>query len=146
MEKQFRTIKNLVLVIIVVSTIFSISLFVFGYRSFALSILLASLVAAGNLALTILILRASLRLRPLLTQLMVIASFLLRLGFLVGLFYVFSLLPFVNMLTLLVTFLVLVTVFVILEAVVFFSVKWGKGEVVRGQDFPRKRAGRGSEG
>lgn len=53
MEKQFWIIKIWVLVIIVVSTIFSISLFVFGYRSFALSILLASLLAAGNLVLAI---------------------------------------------------------------------------------------------
>lgn len=52
-EKQFWIIKIWVLVIIVVSTIFSISLFVFGYRSFALSILLASLLAAGNLVLAI---------------------------------------------------------------------------------------------
>lgn len=131
MEKQFRTIKNLVLAIIIVSIIFSISLFVFGYRSFALSIFLASLLAAGNLALAILILRASLRLPPLLTQFVAMGTFLLRLGLLAGLFYIFSLLPFVNMLTLLVTFLVLVTVFVALEAVVFFSVKLGKGEVAR---------------
>lgn len=131
MEKQFRTIKISVLAIIVVSTILSIFLFVFGYRSFALSIFLASLVAAGNLALAILILRASLRLPPWLTQLIAMASFLLRLGLLAGLFFLFSLLPFVNMLTLLVAFLVLVTVFVALEAVVFFSVKLGKGEVAR---------------
>lgn len=52
-EKQFWIIKIWVLVIIVVSTIFSISLFVFGYRSFALSIFLASLLAAGNLVLAI---------------------------------------------------------------------------------------------
>lgn len=131
MEKQFWIIKIWVLVIIVVSTIFSISLFVFGYRSFALSIFLASLLATGNLALAISILRASLRLSPLLTQFIAVASFLLRLGLLAGLFFLFSLLPFVNMLTLLVTFLVLVTVFMALEAMAFFSVKSGKGEVLR---------------